>query len=342
VSQTPPARLCEEDILRLAAELTAGAGPADGVAVGVGDDAAVLAVGGARLAVTTDMMVEGVHFDLAYASPRDVGWRVMAANLSDLAAMGATPRWGFLSLGLRPGPTPALVEGLFDGMLELARTHGLRLVGGDTVRAPALTLNLCLIGLCESGPPALRSTARAGQAVCVSGPLGASAAGLAWLSAGRDRADALAAPAVEAHLRPRPRLALGRALAASGRLGAMMDLSDGLASDLARLCAASGVGARLEAARLPVAGGAAELAPLVGADAVDWALRGGEDFELLFTCQQTDVAELARLAAQADPGAAVVKVGALTKGRGVWLLGLDGSRTEVGLQGFDHFRGDGQ
>ena len=336
---TPPVHFSEEDILRLVASMAGGAVGRD-TSVGIGDDAAILLIGGSRVAVTTDMMIEGVHFDQSFISPYDIGRRAMAANLSDLAAMGAAPRWGFLSLGLPPKPTGQLVEDLIRGMMDLGQKYGLNLVGGDTVGAPVMILNLCIMGVCDPVKPALRKTARPGEAVCVSGPLGASGAGLAWLLGGGDPDQTSVSEAVEAHLRPIPRVELGRALAKSDKIGAMMDLSDGLATDLARLCQASDVGARIEEAKLPVSAQVACLAAGMNVDVLDWALRGGEDFELLFTCQPGDVALLQSIAAESDPSAKIVRVGTINKGRGVSLLSRDGEIIDVGLQGYDHFRQD--
>jgi thiamine-monophosphate kinase len=289
-----------------------------------------------------------VHFDLALMTPQDVGWRAMAANLSDLAAMGALPRWGFLSLGLKAPAGEELVAGLLAGMLELGQAHGLALAGGDTVRAPAGLINLCLIGAMEGVRPALRSSARAEQTVCVTGWLGQAAGGLAWLQAGGDPSDPLAAPLVQAHRRPVPRLAVGRALAASGLVTAMMDLSDGVASDLARLTRASAeaagvsLGAMLRAEASPVSEGLREMARRLGADPLakplEWALTGGEDFELLFTCLPEDFPDLALLVETTEPGLKVTPLGEITVEPGLWLVHPDGRRTEMAFQGYDHFR----
>lgn len=335
---SPPqaASLTEEEVVRLIRSLAGEGGT--GLLVGIGDDAAVLAVGGSQVVVTTDVMVEGVHFNLDWTTPYDLGRRVMAANLSDLAAMGALPRWGFLSLGLPPRPQGDFLEGLMRGMVDLGRAHGLTLAGGDTVRSAQLFLNLCLLGLADPCRPALRSGARDGDAVCVTGGLGGSAAGLAWLAAGRDPADPFAAPALEAFLRPTPRVAAGRALAESGRVHAMMDLSDGLATDLFRLCRASHLGARVEAHAVPVEPAVAALAAELGVDPMEWALTGGEDFELLFTCSPGDVTLLSELAAEAEHGLAVGRVGTVERSVGVVLRGPDGEETEISLKGFDHFR----
>ena len=334
--QNPQALMSEEEIIRLAQSLAGES--SDELFVGIGDDAAVLNLAGSEFCVTTDLMVEGVHFDMSYTSPQDLGFKAMAANLSDLAAMGALPRWGFLSLGLPPRPQQRLVESIFEGVMEMCRQYDLILAGGDTVRAPQLLINLCLVGALEKSEPVLRSGARPGDAVCVTGVLGSAAAGLAWLGSGGARDDEQAAWAVEAHLRPEPRVSAGRVLAQSGRVHAMMDLSDGLATDLARLCQASQVGAQVEEERLPLAGEAAALAEKIGADALEWALSGGEDFELLFTCAPGDVELLAELVADGQPGFGISQVGEINQGRGVHLRWVDGSEQEITFMGFDHFK----
>lgn len=329
--------LSEEDVIRLVQSLSGGTG-SPGLSVGIGDDAAVLQHPGGRLVVTTDLLVEGVHFDLAYTSAYDLGWRALAANLSDIAAMGALPRWSFLSLGLSGPPEEDFVASLVRGMADLAGPQGLVLAGGDTVKAPQVIVNLCLIGDAAGVEPLLRTGARPGQAVCVTGSLGASAAGLAWLGRGGARDDPRATAAVAAHLRPTPRLAAGRALATSGRVGAMMDLSDGLASDLARICRASQVGAVVEAAALPISQETRTLAAGLGADPLDWAVKGGEDFELLFTCDPDQVGLLAELVADSSPGLGLTRVGRISDGRGVVLDLPDGSARDITLGGYDHFR----
>jgi thiamine-monophosphate kinase len=329
-------RLSEEEVIRLVQSLAGET--TDEQVVGIGDDAAVLHLGGAGYCVTTDMLVEGVHFDLAYTRPVELGRKAMAANLSDLAAMGARPRWGFLSLGLPAPPAQRLVEGILGGVMEMCHRHAVNLAGGDTVRAPQVVLNLCLVGAAGPAGAVLRSGARPGDAVCVSGRLGAAAGGLAWLAGGGGRGDAEAGDCLRAFLDPAPRVAAGRALAESGRLHAMMDLSDGLATDLARLAVASQAGARLREKRLPVDQATRGLAARLGADPLEWALRGGEDFELLFACAPDDVPLLAQLAAEAEDGLAVTRVGEITAGRGVSLVRAGGREEEVSFGGYDHFR----
>ena len=333
---SPDDRLGEEEIIRLISSLS-GRGSGE-LEMGIGDDAAVLRLGDAPWCVTTDLLVDGVHFDLSYMTPQELGRRAMAANLSDLAAMGAVPRFGFLSLGMPEKPTRRLAEGLVRGLTGLGEEHGLVLAGGDTVRAPSLTINLCLMGSCQGYEPCLRSGAKEGDAVCVTGGLGASRAGLAWLQAGSDPGDPLAIEAVKAHVSPVPRVEAGRLLARSGRVRAMMDLSDGLSTDLARLCRASGLGAEISAEKVPVSPAAVPVAESMGADPLGWALTGGEDFELLFTCDPGEVGALGRLLREECPGVGLYTPGRMTTGKGVVLRDETGKTREIAYSGFDHFR----
>lgn len=323
----------EEAIIELIREL-AGGDPPELVA-GIGDDAAVIAPGPNPWLVTTDLLVEGVHFKLDYLSPGDVGHRAMAANLSDIAAMGGTPRWGFLSLGLPKPPQREMVTELVSAMVALGGEHGLHLAGGDTTAAPKVTVNLCLIGEAPDSGPLVRSGARPGDAVCVTGHLGASAAGLYWFLGGRDVSKAPQSTA--AHARPQPRLTAGRALAASGLVHAMMDISDGLASDLARLARASGCAAEVSAELVPISDETRLVADELRADALNWAIGGGEDFELLFTCAPDDVAALGDAVAESSHGLTVHRVGVINEGSGVSMLIKDGERIDITMGGWDHF-----
>jgi thiamine-monophosphate kinase len=227
-----------------------------------GDDAAVLVEG--RL-LATDLLAEGIHFDLDWCEPADVGWKALAVNLSDLAAMGGTPEAAVVAVTV---PDEGVADDLLDGLLECAERHRCPLVGGDTSSGDELVVAVSVSGTTKPPAPVLRSGALPGDTVFVTGPLGAAAAVLARLQAGE------AVPPDEARplLRPEPRLEEGRA-AADEEASAMIDVSDGLALDLHRLCQASGVGARLEASAVPVAPGAT----------LEQALGGGEDYELCFT-----------------------------------------------------------
>jgi len=270
---------------------------APGIRTGVGDDAAVLEpTPGAVLLATTDLVIEDVHFRRATASPRDIGWKAMAVNLSDIAAMGGRPRWALVALALPPSTPVDDVDGLYAGMREAAAPHGVVIVGGDTSASPrGWMINVTLLG--EAVTPLLRSTARPGDALAVTGTLGRSAAGLAVLE--RETAPdgvepAALAAATAAHLRPHPRVREGMWLAAAGGVTAMMDLSDGIGIDLPRLASESHAGAVIDVDRLPLDDATRAVAAALGADPLAWATGGGEDNELLLACEPGALPRLQR------------------------------------------------
>jgi thiamine-monophosphate kinase len=326
----------EDDLVRRIR--AAAARDRDGVLVGIGDDCAVLAVTpGTQLIAKTDLLIEDVHFRRRYAEPADIGWKALAVNISDIAAMGGRPRWALVALAFPATATPDEIEAFYGGMLLLAREHGVAVVGGDTSSSPgAWFVNVSLLG--EAMRSVLRSTARAGDVVAVTGTLGRSAAGLAVLEgahapAGLD-ADTLA-EMTGAHLRPRPRAAEGRWLGATDGVSAMMDLSDGLAVDLPRLCLESAVGARVEIDALPISAGTRRVAAAVGRDALAWATGGGEDYELLITCTATAFDRLSHGLAEAT-GTTLTRIGSIEPGDGVRFVDRQGQDVEV-ARGFEHF-----
>jgi thiamine-monophosphate kinase len=297
----------------------------DDVVAGVGDDAALLsAPPDAMLAVALDTLVEGVHFPAGFDA-RFVGHRALAVNLSDLAAMGAEPAWALLGITL-PGADEHWLAGFSSGFDALARRHGLALVGGDTTRG-ALTVSVTLAGTVPAGKALLRQGARPGDDLWVSGTPGDAAAGLAILE-GRLGAQGRAREALLARFQlPQPRVALGVAL--RGIANACIDISDGLLGDLAKLCAASGVGADVATGELPLSAGLCSAAG--PASRLAFALGGGDDYELLFTA---DPAQRARLAAL-DAGVVLRRIGSVAETPGVRIDGKPPGR-DAG-HGFDHF-----
>jgi thiamine-monophosphate kinase len=314
----------------LIARLTGGLEPGPGVEAGVGDDAAVLLpTPGHRLVVTTDVLVEGLDFTAELSEPEDWGWKAVAANLSDLAAMAAEARWLVLALTV-PEATPVpTLERVYAGVGEACRAYGVTLVGGDVSAGPALSLAVTALG--EAERPVLRSGARPGDRLAVSGPLGAAAAGLALLRSADPAAAELLGrfPALAAaHRRPQPALAMGVALARAGAT-AMIDVSDGLAGDALHLAESSGVGVEVHDATVPLAPGVAEAAALLGLDPLALALGGGEDFVLA-----------AALPRAADLGG-VLDCGRFTADRSQRVrVTRSGPQPLAGLS-YDHFRGEG-
>lgn len=276
-----------------------------GVVAGIGDDCAIFRPRGSAddLVFTTDLFVEDIHFRRATHRPQDAGWKALARGLSDIAAMGAEPRFCLLSLALAPWTDGKWIDRFYSGLLKLAGMAGAPLSGGDLGRSGKLTCDIVVCGAVPRGKALRRDGARPGDSIYVSGRLGGSALGLA----------AGSGAAWTRHVRPDPRLALGRFL--RGRATAAMDLSDGLSLDLRRLCLASGVAAEIEAPpRFPGA-------------TLEQALHGGEDYELLFTAHGP--------VPPSFEGLPLTRIGAVRRGRAGSVL-LDGS--PLPALGYDHLR----
>ncbi len=294
---------------------------------GVGDDAAVWESGPGTRVLTTDTMVEGVHFRTDLASWREVGWKALAVNLSDVAAMGCEPRVSVVSLGLDPGLDVSVVTELYEGMLDACDAYGGEIVGGDIVSSPALFVTVAMVGDATTieGPVLDRGAASAGDVLAVTGTLGDSAGGLRLLMAGgRDARGGLLA---QRHLLPTPRIEEGLALRRLG-VGAAMDVSDGLIADVGKMCAASGVGAVIDADSVPVC---EDLRRAFPDDWSDLALTGGEDYELVFAAPGETVAR-----AKDALDTPVTVVGRIVDGEGVEVVGATATRAADG--GWDHFR----
>ncbi len=294
------------------------------VALGIGDDAALLQVpAGHELVVTADTLNAGVHFPAATA-PADIGWKSLAVNLSDLAAMGATPAWCTLSLSL-PEADGAWVDAFLDGFLALAEQHGVSLIGGDTTRGP-LSISVTAMGMVETGNALRRDGARVGDDVWVTGTLGDAAAALGAVLGQR----ALAASLRQRLDRPIPRIAAGQRL--SGLAHTCIDLSDGLLADLGHVCERSRVGAEIELAALPASEALASLDP---AQRRHCQASGGDDYELCFTASPRNRELVIQALDFTDVSA--TRIGRIVGGQGVRALGPDGKEWLPSRSGYEHF-----
>ncbi|MBO4843584.1 MAG: thiamine-phosphate kinase [Bacteroidales bacterium] len=296
-------------------------GAPEGV-LGIGDDCAVLPqAGGMETLVTTDMLVEGSHFLRDDIPARLLGWKSAAVNFSDIAAMGGRPVGSFLSLGLPRGLDTEWMDGFTAGYRECSDYCGAPLLGGDTTTSQAgICINVTVLGECASGRSRKRSDAVPGDLVCVTGPLGDSGGGLQVILKGVER-DAAAGALVARHYRPVPRVREGMALAATPGVHSMMDISDGIASDLRHILKASGTGAEIRTADIPLSAELRQVCARQGWDALDLALTGGEDYELLFT-----------MAPGTEPTVTYYVIGRITEGRDLVWVGSDRD-----YLGFRHF-----
>lgn len=308
------------------------------VAVGIGDDAAVVRIREGRdLILTADLSIEGVHFTTRLHPARSVGHRALARSLSDIAAMGGVPRFALISAAFTKVAPKDWVQEFFRGVFELASRYRVEVIGGDTsiVRQKAM-VDVTLAGEVDRGRGLLRSGARSGDHIFVSGTLGQSALGLKILkSRGRGRkrsakvekGDLHIAPPIQSHLYPEPRCELGRWLQKAGIPSAMMDISDGLSTDLVRLCEASGVGARIYSDRIPVPTGVNPRRSL------ELALNGGEDYELLFAVAERKLAKLPRQ----HRGVPLHRIGRILPSREIRIVHSDGTEAPLAPSGYDHF-----
>ena len=311
--------------------------------LGIGDDAAVWQPSpGEDVVVTTDSLLENVHFRRDWTDWESLGHKTLAVNISDLAAMGAIPRLAVISLGLDGTERVGDLQALYRGLGALARRLGVTVAGGDIVRSlGGAILHVTALGETRGQRVLTRSGAHAGDLIGVTGTLGASAAGMRLLGLDVEdprRRAATAGQLVEAHLRPEPRVALGAVLLEYGATSAM-DLSDGLLGDLPKILAASGVSARLDEGAIPVA---AAVKALFADEWIDLALRGGEDYELLFTAPPRSWDAIAGAARNA--GGMVTAIGKIVEGGSdiprIELVGRDGVRRSAPLGAFDHFGED--
>jgi len=311
------------------------------VVIGIGDDASVLDVGPRNQVVTTtDMLVEGVHFLREAIDPFDLGFKSHAVNLSDIAAMGAVPVQSFLSFGLPADMDVEIVDVFMDGFMEVGA--GVSLSGGDTVSSPhGWVISVTVIGLAPSGRVLRRDAAVPGDSIWLCGPVGDSAAGLSILLGQTTRVgQENAAFLVKQHNRPSPQVRMGRILLEADISKCAIDVSDGLLQDLGHICDSSKYGAELQLKAIPLSGPARELASANDKDPYTWALRGGEDYSLLFTVKPEKEKKLLTVLEREKIEA--VSIGKIVPRAGIRVY-KDGDEIDTGPDGgFDHFRESGE
>ena len=304
------------------------------IVVGIGDDAAVIAPRrNTHTVLTTDSQVEGVHFDRRWSSPEDIGFRTLAVNVSDLAAMGAASRWALVALMLPDATAVADVDGIVDGIAQLAQRVGMTVVGGNLTRSPGpLVVDITAVGEVAPRRMLTRSGGQPGDALYVTGTIGGAAAGLEMLRTSGSGADTC----IDRYRRPEPRARLGVAIARARAARAAIDLSDGLADAAAQLADASGCGVEIDAAALPIESAAREWWTAAGVDPVASALVGGDDYELLIAVPANWRGRL-RHATSRVSTPSLTRVGTLTKKAGARVLLREGLH-EALPEGFQHFR----
>jgi thiamine-monophosphate kinase len=299
----------------------------NGVLTGIGDDCAVLRLPpGHEALITTDFSLEGIHFRREWHPPESVGHRCLARGLSDIAAMGGEPIAAFLSLALPRKLPQSWVDRFLTGLLRLAGAFNVSLAGGDTAESPgAVIADIVVFGAAPKGKAILRSGARPGDRIFVTGQLGGSAATLDLLRSGKKK---LRAGDFPQHFSPMPRVKVACILREKGVASAMIDISDGLSTDLAHICEESGVGAEVQAEAIP----RASIGKPPREVDLPFALHGGEDYELLFTAPR------GRQVPSRIAGVAITEIGQITRGRKIFLMNKAGVGYELVPQGWEHFR----
>jgi len=319
-------------ITRLTADLKYG----PGVVKGVGDDAAVLEYGDRLILFTTDALVEGVHFRLGRLTPQDIGYKALTVNISDIAAMGGRPAYAVVAVGLPDSFSVEEADALYEGLQEAAGKYGVSLVGGDTAAAPVLFVSVALLGESAPGRVRYRSGAQAQDIICTTGSLGAAAAGLFLLeNEGVPCPEPLRNFLLRKHKRPEARVGAGLVLSSIPAVHALIDVSDGLAPELHHIAAESGCGCEIFRAAVPVEPAAELVGRRAGIDPVDWALFGGDDYELVFTVAPEATGEVSE--ALSSVGASCRPVGKAVSEKGVRLVHEDGTRSDLPPAGYEHF-----
>lgn len=304
-----------------------------GVRIGIGDDAAWIENPKGSSLITADMLIEGVHFNLKWTSPFDLGFKSLAVNLSDIAAMGGTPAYAVLSLGFPSGFPIEKIDDFYRGVYSIAGETGVSVVGGDLSAAELLTISVAVIGH-PPLRPIRRAGARLGDDIYVTGTLGDAALALELLKQGSRRArQKAAAPLLSRHHRPMPRTELGIMLGKKRLVSAMIDVSDGLVQDLGHVCKASRIGAVIERGELPLS---AAYRKAAGGAGDRHALSGGEDYELLFCAPTRNRAAIQKLSRKA--GLAITRIGECVRGHRVLVRERSGKISSFSAAGHDHFQ----
>ncbi len=338
----------ERDLISKIEALVGSAARDPSVLLGIGDDCAVIAPSpGRHLVATTDILVESVHFDLEYFDPWHLGRKTAAVNLSDVGAMGGRPRWALLNLAIRPGLTEGFWKAFFIGLMSRLSQYGATLVGGDTVSSQdRLSVSLTLIGEIEPDKWLGRSRAEPGDLIYCSGSLGDASGGLEYLKDCKKKrlhrrsriyrqvSRGGLRRLIARHLDPEPRVELGQALAAKGLVRSAIDLSDGIATDLAHICHMSGIGAEIWAYKVPISRALKAISKILGISPLYLALTGGEDLELLWTVSERDELEVQRAAAGVL-GYRPFRIGKMVAGDRVLLRGRRGIE-DITYQGYEH------
>ena len=308
-----------------------------GVVKGIGDDCAVIRISGDEyLLITTDLLVEKVHFILGWAAPDIVGARALTANLSDIAACGGTPQDAFLSLAIPDHIEVEWLDAFYRGLTDLARRYGVNVLGGDTTSSRTdLVINIAVTGLVPAEQVLFRHTANVGDVIVLTGPTGLSRAGCDLLLREDNLTAEPARTLMKAHLEPRAHLEEGRMLAESGACTAAIDISDGISSDLGHLCRDSGLGAIIRERDIPVAPELIQLGKSSGKHPLDWVLNGGEDYVLLAAIKPAALQPLLEQATARNWS--FHPIGEFVQGQKMELAKIDGTLQEIIPSGWDHF-----
>ncbi len=310
------------------------------VITGIGDDCAVLGpYDGKIFLVTTDLLLEDIHFTLKKINPEHLGEKALNVNLSDVAAMGGSPLHAFVSLAVPKSMPLDTIHGIYRGLKNSCKTYSVDLLGGDTSASPdRLMISITLVGQAKEGEVLLRSGARPKDHIYVTGTIGDSSGGMELILGKASAPESLARTLINAHNRPVPFLDAGQLIGESRLASAMIDLSDGLAGDLGHICESSGVGASLIQEDLPISNELKSLAEINSFDPYDMALTGGEDYKLLVTVPTKNAANFLKMFEKGSP-CRIFKIGEITEHRGLRLIRPDGKTTVLEPKGFDHFGG---